>query len=103
TQGDLDGVEHVIALNAVDGKTLWAVQPGPVVGLLAERLANEFKQLDRNKDGEIHEIEALQRFGWEFNKFDKPAGGDVDARSKARAEALFAKLDTDGDARLSFA
>ncbi|MEI6536990.1 MAG: hypothetical protein WCN98_16725, partial [Verrucomicrobiaceae bacterium] len=30
TQGDLDGVEHVIALDAADGKVLWAVQPGPV-------------------------------------------------------------------------
>jgi len=103
TQGDLDGVEHVIALNVSDGKTLWAVQPAPVINLLAERLANEFKQLDRNKDGEVDEIEALQRFGWEFNKFDRPAGGDVEARAKARAEALFAKLDMDGDGKLSFA
>ena len=30
TQGDLDGVEHVIALNVSDGKTIWAVQPAPV-------------------------------------------------------------------------
>jgi outer membrane protein assembly factor BamB len=103
TQGDIDGVEHIIALNAADGKTLWAVQPAPVVSLLADRLANEFKQLDRNKDGEIDELEALQRFGWEFTKFDKPAGGDVDGRARARAEALFARLDADGDGRLSFA
>jgi outer membrane protein assembly factor BamB len=103
TQGDLDGVEHIMALSAADGKTLWAVQPGPVISLLAERLANEFKQLDRNKDGEIGEFEALQRFGWEFNKFDRPAAGDADARVKARAEAVFAKLDTDGDGKLSFA
>jgi outer membrane protein assembly factor BamB len=103
TQGDLDGVEHIIALNVADGKTLWAVQPGPVVSLLADRLASEFKQLDRNKDGEIDEVEALQRFGWDFNKFDKPVGGDGDMRAKARAEALFARLDADGDGKLSFA
>lgn len=103
TQGDLEGVEHVIALNAADGKTIWAVQPAPVVGQLAERLANEMKQLDRNKDGEIDEVEALQRFGWEFNRFDKPAGGDAEARLKARSAELFAKLDADGNGKLSFA
>src|SRR5688572_16943772 len=26
TQGDLDGVEHIICLDAKDGRTLWAVQ-----------------------------------------------------------------------------
>ncbi|MGE5192580.1 MAG: PQQ-binding-like beta-propeller repeat protein [Deltaproteobacteria bacterium] len=103
TQGDLDGVEHIIALSAADGKTLWAVQPGPVVSLLADRLASEFKQLDRNKDGQIDELEALQRFGWDFNRFDKSAGGDADARAKDRARALFARLDADGDGKLSFA
>jgi outer membrane protein assembly factor BamB len=103
TQGDLDGVEHVIALNAADGKTVWAVQPAPVMSLLTERLNNEMKGLDRNKDGEVDELEALQRFGWDFTKFDKPAGGDVEARAKSRAEALFARLDQDGDGKLSFA
>src|SRR3954463_9199567 len=46
TQGDIDGVEHFIALNAVDGKTLWAVQPGPAKSLLADRLQKEIKDLD---------------------------------------------------------
>ena len=103
TQGDLDGVEHVVALNAADGKTLWSVQPAPVLSLLAERLANEMKGLDRNKDGEIDEFEALSRFGWEFTKFDRPAPGDAEARAKTRAVAIFSKLDQDGDGRLSFA
>lgn len=103
TQGDLDGVEHIIAINAADGKTLWAVQPGPVKSLLADRLNNEMKGLDRNKDGVIDEFEALQRFGWEFTRFDKPAGGDVEARAKSRAEAIFAKLDQDGNGVLSYA
>lgn len=103
TQGDLDGVEHVIALDAADGKVVWAVQPGPVKSLLADRLANEMKQLDRDKDGTVDELEALQRFGWDFTKFDKPAGDDVDARAKARAIALFAKVDKDGDGKLTFA
>ena len=34
TQGDIDGVEHIIALDATDGRTLWSVQPAPVVSLL---------------------------------------------------------------------
>jgi outer membrane protein assembly factor BamB len=103
TQGDLDGVEHVIALNAADGKTLWAVQPGPAKSLLAERLANEMKGLDRNKDGSVDELEALQRFGWDFTKFDKPVDGDVEARVKSRAAALFKELDKDADGKLTFA
>lgn len=103
TQGDLDGVEHVIALNAADGKLLWAVQPGPTKSLLTERLNNEFKGLDRNKDGEVDELEALQRFGWDFTRFDKPAGGDVEARALSRADAIFANLDKDGDGKLTFA
>lgn len=102
TQGDLDGVEHVIALNESDGKTLWAVQPGPVRSLLAERINNEFKGLDRNKDGDVDELEALQRFGWDFIKFDKSAGDDIDARAKARAESLFARVDQDNDGKLTF-
>jgi outer membrane protein assembly factor BamB len=103
TQGDLDGVEHIIALNESDGKTLWAVQPGPVRSLLADRINNEFKGLDRNKDGDVDELEALQRFGWDFIKFDKSADGDIEARAKARAEALFARVDQDNDGKLTFA
>ena len=35
TQGDLNGIEHVIAFNENDGKVLWAVQPDPVAQWLA--------------------------------------------------------------------
>src|SRR5258708_5129601 len=38
TQGDLDGVEHIIALDVKDGHVLWAVQPAPVVQALAARI-----------------------------------------------------------------
>ena len=103
TQGDLDGVEHILALDVATGKTLWAVQPAPVLNLLTEKLANEMKNLDRNKDGEIDEFEALSRFGWDFITYDKPAPGDVNARVLERAAALFKRLDTDADGKLSFA
>ena len=102
TQGDLDGVEHIIALDARDGKTLWAVQPGPTKSLLADRLNSEMKNLDRDKDGTIDEWESLQRFGWEFTRFDKPVAGDADARATSRAAALFKKLDQDANGTLSY-
>jgi outer membrane protein assembly factor BamB len=103
TQGDLNGVEHVIALSVEDGRVLWAVQPEPVSARLAERLASELKQLDKNGDGVVDELEALARFGWDLNKYDQPAGGDSAALATARAEKLFAALDQNQDGKLSFA
>src|ERR1700676_2694325 len=38
TQGDIDGVEHILALSVKDGSTLWSVQPGPAGQLLASRV-----------------------------------------------------------------
>ncbi len=102
TQGDLEGVEHIIALDAKDGRTLWAVQPGPVVSLLETRIANELKQLDRNGDGVISELEALGRFGWDWNKSDKPGTNSVDMVAERRSTALFKELDKDGDGKLTF-
>src|SRR6186713_431913 len=63
TQGDIGGVEHILCLDAKDGRTLWAVQPAPVAQLLAAKVAAEFKQLDKNQDGKVDELEALSRFG----------------------------------------
>ena len=103
TQGDLDGVEHIIALDAKDGSTLWSVQPGPVVSLLETRIANELKQLDRDGDGVISEFEALSRFGWDWNKSDKPGSDPVDMVAERRSTALFKTLDKDGDGKLTFA
>lgn len=103
TQGDLDGVEHVIALDAKEGRTIWAVQPAPVVSLLETRIANEMKQLDRNGDGAVSEVEALSRFGWDWNKYDKPSGDPLDAIAERRSALLLKELDKDGDGQLSFA
>lgn len=104
TQGDLDGVEHIICLSVEDGKTLWAVQPEPVARELAEKIESEFKRMDQNSNGKIDEAEALARLGWKFNDFDKPAGSNVDAKTLAgeRAKRLFKALDKNGDAKLSY-
>lgn len=101
TQGDLNGVEHIICLDAKAGKTLWAVQPEPVKAQLAAQLTDEMQMLDANSDGKIDEIEALNRFGFNFNKFDQPGDGDVREVAAARTKRLFAALDADTDGRLT--
>ncbi len=103
TQGDLNGVEHILCLDAKDGKTIWAVQPEPVKQQLAARVADEFKKLDANEDGKVDEIEALNRFGFEFNKFDQAIDGEADEISAARTKRLFAALDANSDGRLTAA
>jgi outer membrane protein assembly factor BamB len=100
TQGDLHGVEHLICLDASDGKIVWAVQADPVAAKLAQRVTSELKTMDKDGDGAIVEAEALARLGWDFNKFDRPADGDPKAIAAARAKRLVAKLDKNGDGKL---
>ncbi|MCE9527940.1 MAG: PQQ-binding-like beta-propeller repeat protein [Planctomycetales bacterium] len=102
TQGDLNGVEHIIALDAKDGHTLWAVQPGPLAQLLETTTATQFKQADRNGDGKISEAEALARFGWEWNKFDEAASEPLEVVAKKRAEAWMKELDKNGDGKIGY-
>jgi outer membrane protein assembly factor BamB/Ca2+-binding EF-hand superfamily protein len=105
TQGDLNGVEHVIALNTDDGSLLWAVQPEPVLGELDERIRAEMKRLDRNQDGAVDESEALAGLSWRFNTYDKAdLGGtnDVAATAQHRALQLFDAFDKDSDDQLTF-
>jgi outer membrane protein assembly factor BamB len=102
TQGDLSGVEHVVCLNAEDGRIVWAVQPAPVAARLTQKVASELKAMDRDGDGKIDEAEALARLGWSFNQFDRPVEGDPMAIATARAKRLIAKLDKNGDGKLDF-
>lgn len=105
TQGDLGGIEHIICLSAKDGKRLWAVQPEPIARQLAEKIAAEFKRLDKSGDGKIDEAEALAGLGWRFNDFDKAAKSEAEAGAIAqeRAKGLVPPMDKNGDGKLSFA
>lgn len=103
TQGDLDGIEQIICLDASSGSRLWARQAEPAAKELQQRVAKEFQQIDKNGDEKIDELEALARFGWDWNKFNRPAMGDHKQQASLRAEALFTQLDKDGDGKLTFA
>jgi len=104
TQGDIDGVEHIICLKASDGSTVWAVQPAPVAAELDAKIAVEKKRLDKDADGTIDEAEALSGIGPDFFTFDH---GDAKADAKAvaaeRTARLMKLLDTDKDGKLSAA
>jgi outer membrane protein assembly factor BamB len=100
TMGDLNGVEHIIALRVEDGSRVWAVQPKPVATALAARVEREFIILDRNKDGVVDEVEALFRLGWDFHKYDRGAEATGVA---ARAKMVISSLDSDSDGRLTYA
>ncbi len=103
TQGDLDGIEHIICLSVKDGAVLWAVQPEPLVKALDERIAKEFVAADRDGNGTIDETEAWQRFGRDFNNYDRSADGDAKEVASNRASRLLAALDANQDKRLTFA
>ncbi len=101
TQGDLNGVEHILALNVKDGSVLWAVQPPGLEERVERRVAAEWKQADRNGDGRVDESEALARFRWDFNKYDRPQAGDAKPVAAARAGRVMRQFDTNNDGRIS--
>ena len=84
TQGDLDGVEHIICLDAKDGSTLWAVQPGPVAQLLDDadrQRVQAARQEQRRQDRRGRSPRPL-RLGLESSTTSRPA-----ATRAARAAA----------------
>jgi len=102
TQGDLGGVEHIIALDVKDGRILWAVQPEPVVEQLRQKIEAEIRRLDADSDGTVTEVEALARFGWNWNKFNKPDSSTPEAVADRRSAALLTELDKNSDGFLTF-
>jgi len=104
TQGDLDGVEHIICFREKDGKLLWAVQPEPVAKALNDKVAEQFKRFDKNSDGKLDQFEALDAFGWNVNRFDtRDESADVKTLAAERTAELFTKFDKNGDGKLSAA
>lgn len=97
TMGDLDGIEHVIALKVSDGSRVWAVQPAPVLEALNERIEREFERMDQNGDGKIDELEALTQLGWDFYKYDRGSGNIA-----TRSQEVFSALDSNNDGRLVY-
>ena len=55
TMGDLEGVEHIIALDEKTGKQLWAVQPAPVADKLNAKVDEQFAKFDQDSDGSLSE------------------------------------------------
>ena len=98
TMGDLEGVEHVIALDKADGSRVWAVQPAPAKEALQTRVNVEFKKLDRDENGTVSELEALSGLGWNFYKYDRGGRRDINSR----AAKLFAALDKDNNGKLTY-
>jgi outer membrane protein assembly factor BamB/Ca2+-binding EF-hand superfamily protein len=103
TQGDIKGVEHVIALSEKDGSLLWAVLPAPVEQQLNRRVADELKRGDKNGNGQLEEAEALSLLGWNFNRSDRAAEGAGPELAPARAATLFKELDANIDGKLTLA
>lgn len=101
TQGDLDGVEHIICYSEKDGALLWAVQPEPVAKALDARIESQFTQLDKNADGQIDDIEAASS-GARLATTEAPSEGDKVEIAEKRAASLFAQLDENSDGRLVF-
>jgi outer membrane protein assembly factor BamB len=102
TQGDLDGVEHIICYSEKDGSQLWAVQPEPVAKALAQQVEQQFAKLDANQDGTLDELEAWRGLGSNGLKAESAGDGNEDKVASERAARLFAMLDEDDNGRLTF-
>jgi outer membrane protein assembly factor BamB len=101
TQGDLDGVEHIIALSEKDGSLLWAVQPRPVIEALEKKIAADFARMDRNEDGKLDDVEAMGGLGSRFVGADEAdRSGDAAKIATARTARFMKQLDQNGDGRL---
>ena len=59
------------------------------------------KDLDKNRDGQVDEIEALNAFGAKFGSFELPADGDAKAIAQSRAARLFKAVDNNSDGVIS--
>ena len=100
TQGDLDGIEHIISLSEKDGSRIWAVQPAPVVEAMKSKVEKEFARLDVNKDGVLDEIEALEVKGALSGSVDSPTETDTAKAAAERAARFLKSCDQNGNGQL---
>jgi len=100
TQGNVDGLEKILALSVKDGSTIWAVQPGPIAAAARERVQRALERGDSNGDGRLEEAEMLKIVGWDINQAERPSEGDAAEIAEARVQRLLAALDKDGDGLL---
>jgi len=103
TMGDLDGVEHILAFSEKDGSLLWAVQPEPVAAKLDGKVSAEFAQHDKNKDGKLDELEAMNGLGQRALTADGPGEGDPAQIAATRTANLLALFDKDQDGAIGMA
>ena len=102
TQGDIEGVEHILCYSEKDGTLQWAVQPAPVAEALDSKVESQMVKLDKNEDGEIDEIEAMEGIGRAYASADRESDGDRTEIATIRAKSLVARLDKNGDGILSY-
>ncbi|NNE93066.1 MAG: PQQ-binding-like beta-propeller repeat protein [Verrucomicrobiales bacterium] len=100
TMGDLAGIEHIIALDEKTGKKLWAVQPDPVAQRLDQEVEEKFSQFDKDDDGKLSEIEALEGMGSRALDSDTPGDGDPAKIAADRAALYLSTWDSNGDGKL---
>eukprot|EP00913_Durusdinium_trenchii_P028318 g26546.t1 len=102
TQGDIDGIEHVIAFSEKDGQLLWASQPEPVAKALDDQVSQQFSRFDKNSDGKLDALEAIAAIGSNADRIDTPIeGADVNKIAETRATQLFAAFDKNADGFLT--
>ncbi|MCA9173765.1 MAG: PQQ-binding-like beta-propeller repeat protein [Planctomycetales bacterium] len=101
TQGDLNGVEHVIALSAEDGRVIWQVQPGQLGEQLDAAVAEKIKQFDKDGNGSLNVVEAVAAYGWNFAKYDLGGAPEQkDQLAHSRADTIVKAFDKDDDGKL---
>ena len=86
TQGDLDGFEHIMALSEKDGSVLWAVQPKAAAEAAKQRVETQFTRFDKNGDGILDPLEAVEGLGRSASSADSVTEGDKTEIAQKRAD-----------------
>lgn len=80
TLGNLQGVEHVICLDAGDGSIVWTARPDTAVRRLERQINDALARLDANQDGGLDRTEAGDEAALkDFASLDTSADGSLSA------------------------